>query len=384
MKRRHSPVAASGQDHRGPGSNAGLLAAGLALLLAACAGTPRIGDSPVPPLQGLPVPAVSDVDLLAISPEMQQFTERYARHGNTEEAGKAWMLAYAALDPYLLDFDYDPLVTLPADEAFRARRGNCLTFSSLFVAMARSAGLHSWYQEVRVPPKWSAVNETLLVSKHVNAVVSERGRRYVIDVSRREPEAGERTRRLSDGEAKAQYFNNLGVDALVEGDLGRAYAYFTRALETQPGLAYVWSNLGVVFRRNAQMEDAVRAYHTALQAEPDQAVALNNLHDLYTETGDLQAAAELERRVEHNRRKNPYYLHHLAEVASEEQRWNDAVDLLNRAIRIDGNEYRFHYTLAHVQYHLGELETARGSLARARELAANQRATEPLLLPDDG
>ena len=40
-------------------------------------------------------------------------------------------------------------------------------------------------QEVIVPPEWSAVNETLLVSKHVNAVVSEWGSRYVIDVSRR-------------------------------------------------------------------------------------------------------------------------------------------------------------------------------------------------------
>jgi hypothetical protein len=87
----------------------------------------------------------------------------------------------------LLDFDYDPQVTLQADEAFAARTGNCLTFSSLFIAMAREAGLEAWYQEIAIPPKWRAVNDTLLVSMHVNAVVEDNGKRYTVDVSRRKP-----------------------------------------------------------------------------------------------------------------------------------------------------------------------------------------------------
>jgi tetratricopeptide (TPR) repeat protein len=365
-----------------PGPAAVLALLSIALLLGGCATTGNIDAPPIPPLQGRTPIVIPDVDLLAVSPEMLDFTDRFARAGQDDE-GKAWMLAYAALDPYLLDFEYDPLVTLPADEAFRARRGNCLTFSGLFVAMAREAGLRAWYQEVQVPPKWSAVNETLLVSKHVNAVVSEHGMRYVIDVSRREPQGFERTRRLSDREAKAQFYNNLGVDALVENDLAVAHAYFSKSLETHPDLAYVWSNLGVVFRRNEQNADAILAYRTALKAEPDQTVALNNLHDLYSETGNLAAAAEIAERVERNRRKNPYYLHHLAEVASEEQRWKDAIDLLNRAIRIEEKEYRFHYSLAHAQYHAGEVETARLSLERARELAVSQPSAGPLNLPQE-
>lgn len=361
----------------------GLLAAVLAAGLTACASPALRDDPPIPPLSGHPPRTIADVDLLTTSDEMVEFTERYARQGHEEDAGKAWMLAYAALDPYLLDFSYDPLVTLPADEAFRARRGNCLTFSSLFVAMARSAGLSAWYQEVQIPPKWSAVNETLLVSKHVNAVVSEHGRKYIIDVSRRNPSPGERTRRLSDREATAQYFNNLGVDALVDNDLPLAYAYFSKGLQVQPGLAYIWSNLGVVFRRNEQLDDAILAYRTALSAERDHAVALNNLYDLYSENGDLAAAEALANRVERNRRKNPYYLLHLAELANEEERWSDAIDLLNRAIRIDANEYRFHYTLAHAQFHAGQVETARNSLDRARELSATQPSVGPLTLPED-
>jgi len=352
----------------------------LALLLAGCANAPIL-RTPVPQLSGYPEVDVPDVDLLRLSPAMHDFTTRYATE-NSDEAGKAWLLAYAALDPYLLDFEYDPMVTLPADEAFRAGRGNCLTFSSMFIAMARAAGLRAWYQEVIVPPEWSAVNETLLVSKHVNAVVAEWGSRYVIDVSRRKKTMLEETRRMSDAEALAQYYNNLGAEALIGGDLPTAHAYFRKSLQTLPALAYVWSNLGVVFRRNGQTSDAVLAYRSAIELDPGQSVALNNLHTLYTEEGNFEAAAEIEKRVERNRRNNPYYLHHLAEVANEEQRWSDAIDLLNHAIRLESNEYRFHYAMAQAQFFSGNPEVARASLERARELAPSDWAGEPLVLPD--
>lgn len=379
MARTYRPFGAAGRLHARPWA-AFAAAALLASMVAACA-----AQSPRPPalpaLAGQTAPTIASVDLLATTPEMREFTDRHTRSGS-DASSSAWRLAYAALDPYLLDFDYDPMVTLPADEAFRARRGNCLTFSSLFVALARSAGLEAWYQEIRLPPTWSAVNETLLVSKHVNAVVRENGQQYVIDVSRRKPGPNEQARRLSDREATAQFYNNLGVDALVEADLALAYAYFAKALETQPDLAYLWSNLGVTLRRNGQTADAILAYRAALEVDPEHAVSLNNLHALYTEEGELAAAAELAQRVERNQRKNPYYLHHLAEVASEEHRWSDAIDLLQRAIRLEANEYRFYYTLAQAQFHAGQIVVARGSLDRARQLAANQPSVGPLTLPD--
>jgi tetratricopeptide (TPR) repeat protein len=352
----------------------------LGLLLTACASAPPV-QTPVPQLAGYPAIGVPDVDLLKLTPEMRDFTRRYATKAS-DEGGKAWMLAYAALDPYLLDFEYDPMVTLPADEAFRSGRGNCLTFSSMFIAMARDAGLRAWYQEVIVPPEWSAVNETLLVAKHVNAVVSEWGSRYVIDVSRRKKTTLEQTRRLSDEEALAQYYNNLGAEALIGDDLPSAYAHFRKALEVRPGLPYVWSNLGVVFRRNGQYADAILAYRAAIEQDPGHEVALNNLYTLYTEEGNLEAAAVISQRVERNRRNNPYYLHHLAEIANEERRWADAIELLNHAIRLESNEYRFHYALAQALYASGDPEVARASLERARDLAPADWTVEPLLLPN--
>jgi tetratricopeptide (TPR) repeat protein len=349
-------------------------------LLTACAGRP-VTEIDIPPLENQPKVIVNDVNMLGVSPEMRQFVEAYAAPKSSTRQ-RAFSLVYATLDPYLLDFDYNPGITLTAEDAFHSRTGNCLTFSSMFIAMAREAGLNAWYQEVKVPPRWNAVNETMLVSMHVNAVVRARGMEYVVDVSRRKKELNEDKRRISDQEAKAQYYNNIGADALVGNQLAKAYANFRQGLATRPGLAYIWSNLGVVFRRNGQIGDAKQTYQMALDLDPHNTVALNNLYLIYKEEGNIAEAESMKARVEKNRKRNPYYLHHLAEVANDEERYADAIDLLKRAIRLENREYLFHYTLAQIQFLMGEHEVAQISLDRARQLAPSGPGEPALTLPD--
>ncbi len=354
----------------------------IALLTAACAISPLHNPPEIPELADQPKHVIQDVDLLAMTPEMEDFVARNSGRGSRWQ-NRTWTLAYAAMDPYVLDFDYDPQVTLPADQAFEQRVGNCLSFSSMFVAMARKAGMKAYFQEVEIPPTWSNVDDNLLVSKHVNAVVYSEGHTFTVDVSRRKTREVERTRRLSDAEAKAQYYNNLGAEALIAQDIALAYAYFGKALETDRSLSYVWSNIGVILRRNGQTEDAMLAYRTALRLEPDQSVALNNLHVIYTEDGNLEAAAELGVRVERNRRKNPYYIQYLAELAIEEQRYGDAIALAKKAIRMDAEEYRFYYTLAQAQYFQGKTNLAQASLDQAQQHAPDYETKSKMVLPPE-
>jgi len=350
------------------------------LLAAACAATsPRVLPD-IPQLVGQPVPEAPDVDWLALSPGMKAFVERHAK-STDRHRGKAWSLAYAAMDPYILNFKYDPQLTLPADETFEKGVGNCLSFSSMFVAMAREAGITAYFQEVELPPNWSNVDDNLLFGKHINAVVVEDGYSFTVDVSGRVRREVERTRRLSDAEAEALFYNNLAVDALIEKDNPLAYSYLRKALHTGPRLDYIWANLGVVLRRNGQTEDAVLAYRTALRLESDQTVALNNLHVIYTEDGNLEAAAEIESRVEKTRRKNPYYIQQLAEMAIEEQRYEDAIGLARKAVKMDADEYRFYETLARSQYLAGKTEAALDSLEEARQRAPDLKTRDSLVLP---
>jgi Flp pilus assembly protein TadD len=353
-----------------------------AILLAACAAQTWTKPTIAPLENQLPF-EVADQKILGVSEEMRQFLDLHVPN-NLNRTSKAFALAYASMDPNFLHFDYDPSKTLGAEDAFAQKTGNCLSFSNMFIAMAREAGMQAWYQEVEVPTEWSSVNETLLVSRHVNAVAKDTYMDYVIDVSRKYRAEETTSRKISDREALAQFYNNLGVDALIDSQLPAAYAYFVKAIETYPNRAFFWSNLAVAYRRNGQTGDAEATYLTAIRLDSDETVALNNLYSIYTEQGNEAAARELRPRVARHRRKNPYYLQQLSVGAVEEGRYDDAVRLIRQAIRIKEEEYRFHVTLASYLALSGEEDKALKSLERARQLAPSASALDEIELIEFG
>jgi len=352
------------------------------ILLAGCAAQTWT-EPTIAPLENQVPYRVANQNILGVSEEMKQFLDKHLPR-NMKGKSKAFALAYASMDPNFLDFDYDPAKTLGAEDAFAQKTGNCLSFSNMFIAMAREAGMQAWYQEVEVPTEWSSVNETLLVSKHVNAVANDTYMDYIIDVSKNYREEETTSRRISDEEALAQFYNNLGVDALIDNQLSAAYAYFVKAIRTHPDGAFFWSNLAVVYRRNGQTKDAEATYLTAIRLDSDETVAINNLYSIYTEQGNETAAREMKSRVERHRRKNPYYLQQLSVEAVDEGRYNDAIKLIRRAIRIKEEEYRFHVTLASYLALSGEDDAALQSLERARQLAPSASALDDIELIDFG
>ncbi len=339
----------------------------LAALLAGCA-SPHRTVRDLEPLSGQPVPVIAVPDFTQVTPAMAAFLEQNVPAEGSRDK-RAWSLVWAATDRNVLAFDYDPSVTLTPAETFDRRTGNCLSFSLMFVAMARHLGLNAWYQQVEIPPQWDAARDTLLVSMHINVVLENGPVAWVVDVSGETSARSRRLRKVPDHEAAAQYLNNLGGAALTRADLGKAWAYFAAALRLAPGLSYVWSNLGVVYNRNGQVLAAAEAHRTALDIDPGNTIAANNLFVLYEQQGEFEAAMALQARVDRHRRNNPYYLMHLSAEALAEGRLADSRELLQQAIELKGREYRFHYELARTLAAEGDLAAAENSLARAVALA---------------
>ena len=337
-------------------------------LLSACASQPQKNFTVPPLLNAGPEVQVLDVDILAVSSEMDEFLERYVKSYSNPET-KINLLASAVTSSAILSFDYDATRTLTASEAFRTGAGNCIGFANMMVALARRAGLKARYQEVIRRPVWSMNDDTVLLVKHMNVVINGHQYDYVMDASDIKISQGTQRRIVGDSYAKALYLNNLGGEALLDNDLPRAYAYMTKAIEQEPLLTDSWVNLGVVFGRNYQLDDAITVFQTALEIDGSQASAMNNLYEVYTEQGNLEAAQILQAKVERYRRNNPYYLLHLSDEAVESEQFEESMSLLERAIRKKEDDHYLHFALAKTQYLSGEEAAAQNSLMRARELA---------------
>ncbi|HLF30125.1 MAG TPA: tetratricopeptide repeat protein [Xanthomonadales bacterium] len=339
----------------------------LAVLLGACASQDGL-RARIPPLRDQVVPLVADVDFHSVSPPMKDFLEQNVSMKKSKDQ-RAWSLVWAITHRDVLAFDYDPGLTLDPQHTFAVRRGNCLAFSSMLVAMARHLGLTAWYQEVEIPPEWYSVNNTLLVTLHINVIVEGKDDQWVVDISGRDSSIGRKIKRITDADALAQYYNNLGADALTQTNLALAHAYFRKAIETKPNLPYLWSNLAVVYNRNDQLQDARESYLVALDIDPGSSIAANNLYMIYEKEGNLEAARKMRSKVERHRRKNPYYLYYLSSQAYQQGRYVESREMLQKAIALKDQEYRFHYELARLLAGEGDRAAAQSSLDRALQLA---------------
>jgi tetratricopeptide (TPR) repeat protein len=344
-----------------------LLMAGM-LLLGACASQRLVPSTPPPLLNLGPEVQIEDVDVLAVSSAMNEFLDRYILKYSDRQT-RMYLLLNAIASNGVLSFRYDESLTLTAAEAFEARSGNCIGFANMMIALARKVGLRAHFQEVIRQPEWSSHDDTVLLIKHINVIVESPKYTYVVDVSGIKINPNMRRRIIDDSFAKSLYLNNIGAEALLGNDLRRAYAYMAKAIDTEPHMADSWVNMGVVFGRNNQLDDAETVFQRALEIDTSEFSAMSNLYEVYLAQEDLESAESLRVKVENYRWRNPYYLLKLSNEALEQDRFEESISLLQRAIRKKEDDHLLHFALAKTLYLSGEIDAAEGSLVRARELA---------------
>lgn len=308
--------------------------------------------------------------MLALNPGMQEFLDRNVDRDGSVNL-KFHQLVSAIMDGDRLGVTYDDM-TLTASETFRIRRGNCLSFCNLFVAMARTVALDVKYQEVDVPPDWTFDNDTFVLNRHVNVYVDlgPAGKR-VVDFNIGDFKASYEMRRISDTRALAHYYNNMGVERMQAGDTASALAHFRKALaDDDSSFSPAWINLGTLYQRNGHLAHAKAAYLQALKASAWDLVAMSNLARLYQQLGDQKRAAVYHKRVTVHRMRNPYYRYFLAGSALDAGDWDQAIGHLKYAVRKRPKEDQFCFLLGVAYLRNGDERAAQRWLARAQEVAA--------------
>lgn len=351
-----------------------------ALFCSACAPLPGV-DGPdsalldqvmTPPPQVTPAMLEAPgVDLLDLSPEMKAFVDAVVpAEGNREQRIDALFQTLRTNAAFAID--YDANATLTAAETFRQRRGNCLSFSAMFIAMAREAGVDARFQQVDVPPIWdSQEGNTLLQYQHVN-VTAKLGRRLggVIDFRVDLYRETYPKRTLTDEEALAHYYSNISVDYLLEDRIEEAYVAARRALLADSDQGFIWNTMGIIQRRFGELELAEASFRQALSLDQQDWLAVGNLANVYLLRGEQQEADRLRALSDAIKLRNPYYRYALAQRAYRRGAYDEARTQLDLALRGKRNESRFYYLRGMSLWKLGESDSAMDDLERAIKIAS--------------
>lgn len=357
----------------------GLLSGPALLLLVACSGLPS-GDLTPPPLAPLQTPQgeltvaqaaelAPTPDLLAVDDEMRAFVERYTG-GVGDGRQRLRLLHSSLLGGGAHDLQYDPFADGTARDAFHRGVANCLSYASLFIALAREAKLDAHYQWLEIRPQWSLLGNRVAVQLHVNTLVELRhGDQFMVDLDPLPTREIAATQQLTDRDGQALYHNNLAMDALSREELELAWAHAVQALRLSPRMAPLWVNLGAVYRKSGQHREAELSYLHALALDSSDRSAMNNLAVLYGLEGREEERQHWLEQIDRYRENNPYYHAWLGDEAGKSGHWREALRHYERAVRLLPEDSELLYAKALIHYRLDELQEASEYLEQAIENA---------------
>lgn len=276
-------------------------------------------------------------------------------------------LQYAFFDKGEFEFEYEQSRTFTAEEAFASRHGNCMSFTSLFVAMARALDYPAVLVSVERQPDVEKDGALVVVNRHVVAGLREPNRLYTYDFYYSDSVSAISPHIIDDIEASAIYHTNIGGHAIREGDLDGALRNLRIATVLAPDWAPAWVNLGVTQSRMGDPEAAFDSFQRALEAEPGNSSALVNLAKLYREQGREEEADHAMRAAAEGTR-NPFTMIAMADAEMLRGRYDEAHQYLRRARWWYGKEPHVYDALARLARLEGELDKAEKYRRRAAEL----------------
>jgi tetratricopeptide (TPR) repeat protein len=309
-----------------------------------------------------------------VTPELREALQQRLRQAPSERSKINEVLRFIFED---LDLRYSLTPTRNALEAFRTKQGNCLSFVNLFVGVAREQGLNPFYVEVTDYQKWNHREGMVVSQGHIVAGMYLEGELKTYDFLPFRPKAYKTFKPIDDLRAAAHYYNNLGAEALMAGDLEKARQLLEIATGIAPRFEKAVNNMGVCLARSGDSEGALELYRKGLEIDPENPMILTNLTRLYQQTGRASEADQLLTKLEESNASNPFFFIYQGEMALSRGENDKALNYMVRAMRQDSELPEVHVGFVKVYVALGDLEKARHHLERALKLdATNQDALQ--------
>ena len=315
-------------------------------------------------------------ELLALTPGMERFATDAVKFAQNKSE-KAEMLHRALLSSGIyggLGVRYSAFNTGTAKEVFESAQANCLSYTLLYVALARHLGLNAQVNQVTIPPSWDMNEEkAFFLMRHVNAKIVIRRMSWsfirdmsrvsdvgdvVVDLEMSRFRANYPQQALDKQSVEALFYNNRAMELSTHGDVENAFLYLRRALEANKNQSFIWSNLGSIYRKKGHFAVAEAVYLHALSMDTGDLTVLHNLAGLYTQLGEKEKSTFYSKKVKNYRNENPYYLYREAVKAKEKGEIEKAKKLITRAIKKETLDERLYLLAAKLSDIQGDSQQA--------------------------
>ena len=306
---------------------------------------------------------------MEMTPAMRVAARDLGSAGSDEQ--RLERLRAALLDGRDFTFEYERTSTFSAAEAYENRRGNCVSFTNLLIAFARSLGIQLQAALVSTRGISEREGDVIVTYNHMVAVYPVAGTPdvKVYDFYRMAEEKGPRLTLLDDFSVAAIRASNDGVEHLGRGECAEAQHDLEIAVKLGPRLGSLYANLGLARWRNGDVAGAFAVFRKGLEIEPRCPPLLQNLAALdLDQHRPAEARAALAALDMH--RASPYVLIVRGDLALREGNVKGAIRNYRQAAALDSK-------IADPWLAIARAELARGHRGAAHKAARKALKRDP-------
>jgi Flp pilus assembly protein TadD len=269
-----------------------------------------------------------------VNDQMRTWVRERVKTGG-EPTQRLEQLLQALLHRDGVELSYQRGYTATATEVWETHKANCLSFTHLYVGLAREIGLPVYYLRVSDLQSFEKDGDLVVASEHVTAAHGPPTHRHVLDFSDRPVKDYRQTEPISDLRAVALHYSNLGAHRIRDDRTDEAIELLETAIRLDPELADGWINLGVAMRRVGDLATAEAYFRRALELDPSATSGYTNLASVLQRQGRDAEAARVLALTDRFRSRNPFSYLALGDLALREGRLDEAERYFRRAQRLD-------------------------------------------------
>ncbi len=285
-----------------------------------------------------------------------------------------------------INFKYKSNMSLTAIEAYHARKGDCLSYTNLFLGIARYLRVPVYFIHVSEARAYYEKDGMFFVSSHMavgygGGIVGSDQSPYTVVVDFTREVSNWRLwiyESVDDESAFALFYNNVAVDHMMTGDLSYAGKLLSFLLEKQPQVRELYNNLAVLRMREGRYDQALVLLQKGIAMFP-------SFQSLYTNAvlaarGDDKP--ELAKEYQEVGRKvaqhDPFFLFNQGVTDYNQGAFDSAIEQFHKALRLQPHNPFIYAWLARVYLAAGDSAKGVKAYEKALDLAPNHKMLDTL------
>jgi tetratricopeptide (TPR) repeat protein len=295
--------------------------------------------------------------------EIEQYTDKLIGTA-VDDREKVRLILEAILSRIHGGVKYTETATQNAVTTFQTGTGNCLSFTNLFIGMARRAGINTVFVAVDEVEDFEWSNGVLVHQKHMCAGFVEHGKLSIVDFVREGAQYW-KFKPIADNEAVAHFYNNKGYAEFTKGNIDGAVKKYRTALLMAPEFVPAYNNLAVALNRQGKLDEALETLRTAQRIDSADLSVYSNLAVVLRSKGEAEEAEGALARMEQIKAVSPYNLFVKGRLLRMSGDPVGAEKLLKKAVSREPKNLALRLELAQAYRESGRLDQARRQYERA-------------------